>query len=96
LNAGGTFEIVFINGFNPLGEASFSLLVAQSYDGEFGTLVLPDLAAGFEWNTDALNSTGVLAIVGTAIPEPATWAGLAGVIALALAVGRRRSASRRS
>ncbi len=96
LTAGGTFEVVFVNGFNPLGEASFSLLVAQSYDGEFGTLVLPDLAAGFEWNTDALNSAGVLSIVGTAIPESETWAVLAGVAALALALGRRRSADRRS
>ena len=96
LTSGGTFEVVFINGFNPLGEASFSLLVAQSYDGAFDTLVLPDLAAGLEWNLDAMNSAGVLSIVGTAIPEPSTWAGLAGAAALALAVWRRRNEIRRS
>ena len=89
-HSGGTFELVFINGYNPLGTASFSLLIAQTYSGGFDTLVLPDLAEGLEWNTEAMNSAGVLAIVGTAIPEPSTWAGLAGAAALAVAMWRRR------
>jgi fibronectin-binding autotransporter adhesin len=96
LNAGGIFELVFINGYNPLGEASFSLLIAQTYNGGFDHLVLPDLAEGLEWNTDAMNSAGVLSIVGTAIPEPTTWAGLAGVAVLAVAVWRRRGVIRKS
>lgn len=96
LRAGGTFEVVFINGFNPLGETSFSLLVAQAYIDSFDTFVLPDLAEGLEWNTAAMNSSGVLSIAGTAIPEPSIWAALAGVGALAAAVWRRRGALHQS
>lgn len=94
-HAGGTLEIEFTGGFSPLSGASFALFDADSFSGGFETVLLPELSGGLEWNRDAFASTGVLTVETSAIPEPATWAALAGAVALAVAWQRRRSSPAR-
>jgi hypothetical protein len=54
---------------------------------------LPSLASGLGWDQSSLYSSGVLSINATAIPEPSTYAMLAGAVMLGCAVWRRKQRS---
>ena len=88
--AAGTLSVSFINSFSPVTAATFNLFDFVSQTGTFGTVNLPTLTAGLSWDTGALYTTGEISITGTAVPEPSTYALLAGVSALAAVVWRRR------
>jgi autotransporter-associated beta strand protein len=49
---------------------SFNLVNAASYNGTFANVILPALNSGLAWNTNALNTNGVISIVSTAPPTP--------------------------
>lgn len=66
---------------------TYNLITAESFSGSFDNITLVELAEGFAWDTSRLNSHGELTI--TAVPEPATFAALAGLLALSLAFTRR-------
>ena len=88
---GGTLTVTLIDGFNPVGGQSFDLFNwTGSSSGTFGTINLPALTGGLSWDTGALYSSGVLAINGTAIPEPSAYAAILASIALFATVYRRR------
>ncbi|RRJ96555.1 PEP-CTERM sorting domain-containing protein [Opitutaceae bacterium TAV4] len=53
-------------------------------------LSLFGLGEGYAWDTSLLGSAGILSIVTTAVPEPATYAALAGLAMLAYVIVRRR------
>lgn len=89
---GGTLDVAFINGFTPAAAATFNLFDFTSLAGTFGTVNLPVLTGGYTWDTTALYSDGELKIIASAIPEPSTYAALAGLGALGLAFWRRRRA----
>lgn len=90
----GTLAVSFIDGFSASSLSagtSFDLFDWGNVTGTFDSLLLPDLAgSGFVWNTSALYSSGILSVSASAIPEPSTYAALAGLAALALALWRRR------
>jgi autotransporter-associated beta strand protein len=87
---GGTLRVLFIDGFSPQGGESFDLFNWGSIAGTFASLELPSLAPGLSWDASALQTAGVLAVAGSAIPEPSGLAALAGLGALGLAATRRR------
>lgn len=89
LNFGGTLNVTLINGFTPSAGNSFDVLNYATASGTFATLSLPSLANGLSWNTSTLYSDGVISVV-SAIPEPSTYAALAGACALGLAAYRKR------
>ncbi len=84
---GGELQVVFFGGYVPTGSASFQLLKAGSFGGSFAQISLPS-APGYSWNISRLNTEGILEL--TAVPEPATLAGLAGLAAFSAAALRRR------
>jgi hypothetical protein len=92
---GGTLDVVTYGAFTPASFAagqSFDLFDWSSATGTFSSLNLPDLAAyGLAWDTSALYSTGVLSITTSAVPEPSTYAPLAGLAAIGFVALRRRS-----
>jgi fibronectin-binding autotransporter adhesin len=96
LYAGGTLRLDFGNASQFDYETSFSVFEAGAIVGSFGTVILPNLSAGYAWDTRALNTTGVLAVSAVAVPEPSTWAALLGAGALAFAWWRRRAVHPRS
>ncbi len=90
VTVGGTLDIVLFGGWTPDGVASFQILQASSIGGTFARINLPAIAAGYEWNTDRLFSSGYVDIVASAVPEPASAAALAGLAFLGFAATRRR------
>jgi fibronectin-binding autotransporter adhesin len=63
LTCGGTLIVTNL-GTNALAaNDSFKLFNAASYGGAFANVTLPPLAAGLNWNTNALNTNGTLAVV---------------------------------
>ena len=91
LTFGGDLMVNLIDGFSPVSGTSFNLFDAASFSGSFANILLPTLTAGLSWDTSALYASGLLSITGTAIPEPSTYAALAGLMVLALAIWRRHS-----
>ncbi len=89
----GTLEVTFYDNFTVTGGESFNLFDWGSLTGTFDTLLLPTLAGGLAWDTAGLYTSGVLSVSGSAVPEPATYAALAGALALGVAGWRRRSRS---
>ncbi len=65
LTCGGTLYVVILEGTLVPGQ-SFKLFNAGSVAGTFGTVTLPSLAAGLEWDTSGLTN-GVLSVA--ALPE---------------------------
>ena len=90
INFGGTLTVSLINGYSPTGGETFSLF---SWGGgatsTFGTVNLPSLSGGLNWDTSALYGTGAIGVI-LAIPEPSTTAALFGGAILAVVVIRRR------
>jgi hypothetical protein len=62
LNKGGTLNVTNIGVAAFTAGDSFKLLDAAGNSGSFA-LVLPSLPAGLRWDTNALNSSGVLTVV---------------------------------
>ena len=63
LTFGGVLAVAQLDG-NPLGIGdSFKLFDAPGHSGAFLQVVLPPLASGLEWNTNALYSMGVISVV---------------------------------
>lgn len=77
LEVGGTLDVLLYDDgsgpFAPQLENTFDILDWGSLTGQFGQLNLPTLAAGLDWDTSALYTTGDLRVV----PEPATLSLLA-------------------
>lgn len=86
---GGTLNITSLGGFTPTAGSSFQLFSAlTSIGGSFSTINLIGFGSGVTFDTSELDSTGLLKV--SAIPEPSTFAALAGLATLALATTRRR------
>jgi autotransporter-associated beta strand protein len=91
----GSIRLTLINGFMPgLGD-SFNLLdwgTAGSIS--FLSFDTSALTGGLYWDTSLIATTGVVSVtdIAPAIPEPSTYAVLAGLAALGLAAWRRRRA----
>lgn len=89
----GTLAVTFYGGFTTASLAagdSFDFFNWGSVSGTFAALDLPALGAGLTWDTSALYTTGALSVSAAAIPEPSTWAILAGAAALGAGLLRRR------
>ena len=65
--AGGTLVVTNLNGTLNGGD-SFPLFNAASYSGTFTNLVLPPLAVGLNWDTNAFYASGVLSVLVTTRP----------------------------
>lgn len=85
---GGTLNLSLINSFNPVFGNSFDLFDFTTATGTFDTLNLASLGGGLSWDTSNLYTTGVISVV----PEPTTWALLAGSLTALVIFRRRRSA----
>jgi autotransporter-associated beta strand protein len=69
LTNGGTLLVTNI-GLVPLaGNQSFQLLTAAGYNGVFAQVQLPSLPLGLGWNTNQINTTGLLTILVTNQPS---------------------------
>jgi hypothetical protein len=75
---------------------SYAGVLGNTFDfttGNFTNVTLgalPTLTGGLTWNTTQFISNGILTVAASAIPEPSTYAALAGVLVLGMAVSRRR------
>jgi rhamnogalacturonan endolyase len=68
LTEGGTLNVTNIGALALADGDSFKLFNAGSYGGAFANMILPPLPAGLGWNTNGLNTSGVLSVVVTAEP----------------------------
>lgn len=86
---GGTLTVVWWGGHVGAAGEVYDLFGWNApLTGKFGQVQLPSLAPGLTWQTGQLYTSGDIGI--TAVPEPASWAGLlAGLGVLAL-MSRRR------
>ncbi len=82
---GGSLEVTLLDGFEPRYGDAFDLFDYGALSGRFDTLDLPMLGAGLIWDTSALYSTGAI----IAVPEPAGWILLVGVIVAACLIAVR-------
>ncbi|EIP97020.1 hypothetical protein OpiT1DRAFT_01447 [Opitutaceae bacterium TAV1] len=91
---GGTLRLVAGTGFVAADGAEWDLIWARTLFGTFDVLDFFALAEGYEWDTGRLYTDGIVAIIATsAVPEPATYAALAGLAILGWAAQRRRCVS---
>jgi autotransporter-associated beta strand protein/T5SS/PEP-CTERM-associated repeat protein len=96
LTYGGTLDVVSWEGFVPVAGDTFNVLDYATATGAFDTLDLFTLGPGLQWDTSQLYSTGSLAVVASAVPEPSTYALIMGALLWAATFGlRRRRAHRR-
>jgi autotransporter-associated beta strand protein len=68
LTNGGTLIVSNIGAGNLASGDSFKLFDASSYNGSFASATLPSLPAGLSWNTNNLNSGGIISVITTAQP----------------------------
>jgi autotransporter-associated beta strand protein len=68
LTNGGTLIVTNIGVTALASGDSFKLFNTASYSGAFANMILPPLPAGLGWNTNSLNTNGVLSVVVTATP----------------------------
>ena len=90
--ADGTLTVSLINGFSPAAGTTFNFFTAGTYSGAFAGVNLPALFPGLSWDSGQLGSAGLLSVAGSAIPEPGTYALIAGCAGLVAALYRRRRA----
>jgi T5SS/PEP-CTERM-associated repeat protein len=64
----GTLSVAFANAFIPSAGNVFDILDWGSLTGAFSTIQLPLLAAGLNWDTSHLYTSGVLTIVSSQLP----------------------------
>jgi hypothetical protein len=78
----GTLTVLLINGFSPVLNDTFNILDWGSLSGTFGTVSLPSLSEGLEWDQSQLYTHGKLVV--TAVPEASTLAlfALGGLVCL--------------
>jgi len=88
----GTLNIVLVdigNGiFSPNEGDTFDLFDAIAISGGFAALNLPDPGNGLAWNTDLLNTQGVISVKAVPLPS-AVWLLLTGLISVG-GLSRRR------
>ncbi len=70
LTCGGTLIVTNISAGALAAGDSFKLFEATSYNGSFANILLPALASGLAWNTDALNTSGTISVVTATPPAP--------------------------
>ncbi|MGP8218827.1 MAG: autotransporter-associated beta strand repeat-containing protein, partial [Limisphaerales bacterium] len=70
LTCNGTLIVTNIGATALMAGDSFTLFNAGSYNGTFTNVILPALNSGLAWNTNALNTGGVISVVSTAPPSP--------------------------
>jgi autotransporter-associated beta strand protein len=68
LTNGGTLNVTNIGGTAFGNGDSFKLFNAAGYSGGFASIILPPLSFGLAWNTNNLNTAGVLSVVITTKP----------------------------
>jgi len=83
---GATLELTLLNGFDPTIGSEFQILQFNSFTGEFGTIIAPELTEG-RWDFSLLATDGIARI--SAVPEPSTLAVMLFSLTL-LSVQRRR------
>ncbi len=76
----------FTGGFVPAEGQSFDFTSGSFTGATLNIASLPTLSSGLQWNTTQFISEGIL----TVVPEPSTWAALAGMAVLGVAASRRR------
>jgi autotransporter-associated beta strand protein len=77
LTGNGTLMVTNIGATALMAGDSFTLFNAGSYNGAFTNVILPSLNSGLAWNTNALNSSGVISVVSTTPPviNSVSWSG---------------------
>jgi hypothetical protein len=95
LQFGGTLQLSLLGGFAPQAGQRFDLFDWGSSSGRFARLDLAaaPLATGLRWDASQLSVDGSLAVA--AVPEPGSWALLAGGL-LALTLRRLQRRARRA
>ena len=68
LFANGTLIVTNIGTNDLAGGDTFQIFSAGTYNGGFTNVILPDLPIGLAWNTNALNSSGVMSVIVTTTP----------------------------
>ncbi len=68
LTNGGTLIVTNIGGTQFAAGDTFQLFNAASYSGIFSSVQFPPLPFGLAWNTNALNSAGIISVVLTTTP----------------------------
>jgi hypothetical protein len=76
LNNGGVLIVTNISPNSFSAADSFKLFNAATYNGSFASVKLPALNAGLEWNTNALNTSGVISVVFSAPTTPPVISGV--------------------
>ena len=71
--AAGTLVVTNIGTVALTNGDSFKLFIAASYNGAFANIVLPGLPAGLAWNTNVLNTNGILSVVALTSPAIASF-----------------------
>jgi autotransporter-associated beta strand protein len=77
---GGTLIVTNVGPGAPAAADSFRLFSAAGCSGAFAALQLPPLAGALAWNTNALNTSGLISVVSIAPPAspgfgPVLWSG---------------------
>ncbi len=68
LTAGGALVVTNVSGSPPALGDSFQLFNAENYAGAFTSLTLPTLATKLCWNTNLLNTSGIISVVALTSP----------------------------
>ena len=72
---GGALIVTGVGGALAAGD-SFKLVDATSYSGGFNSVSLPSLNAGLAWNTNQLNTAGLISVVSTVPASPPVFGGV--------------------
>jgi hypothetical protein len=86
LAADGVLGVDLLNNYVPVAGSHFDVLDFATFTGAFDGYDLPTLPAGLAWDTSAVPTTGMIAVV----PEPSPGVLIAAGAAAAMLVGRRR------
>jgi fibronectin-binding autotransporter adhesin len=73
LTNGGTLIVTNIGVAALTNGNSFKLFNAASYNGAFANMNLPPLPAGLGWNTNSINTNGILSVVALTSPTVANF-----------------------